>query len=105
MGLAVGKAHHFIFDGRAVPGADTFNNAAVLRRQMKVFPDDLMGPGVGVGGMTGHHGTVEGFGHIRESQRFFGTGLFLRFGKVDAALVDSGRGAGFKAEKFQTEVV
>ena len=105
MGFAVGKAHHLIFDGRAVPRADPFDDAAVLRRQMKVFPDDLMGAGVGVSGVTGHHGAVEGFGHIREGQRLGGTGLFLRFGKVDAALVHSRRGAGLEAEKFQTQII
>ena len=64
VGVAVGKSHHFIFNGGTITGADPFDNAAVHGGKVKILSNDVVGRGIGVGQMTGHHGTLEGRSHI-----------------------------------------
>ena len=91
------------FDAGAVPGTHTGNGAVVHGAPVQVFPDDPVGFLVGVG-QVANRGIVDG------SFRAEGEGLHpgisrlqLHFGKINAAPVDPGRGAGFEPAQGKTQ--
>ena len=98
----VGEAHHLRLDGRAVPGADTLDDAGVDGAAVKVLADDAVGLGVGIrqvadGAVLRHllRGEAEGQGRVV-------AGLHLHFAEVHAAAVDAGRRTGLEAAQGQS---
>ena len=52
--IPVGKAHHFVFDRRAIAWADPFDHASIHRATIEIITDHLMGFLVGVGDVARH---------------------------------------------------
>ena len=98
------KAHHLILNGGAVARADTLDHAAVQRAALDVIQNDLMGLGVRVGDPALHlvvHGCI---GQKAEGLQFAVrvAGLAFQLGKINAAAVHPGRGAGLEPAQRQT---
>ena len=97
----IGELHHLILDARTVPGADTFDLAAVQGRILQVLPDHLMGALIGVGHMA--HLTVPqpaGIGFKGEGHNGFVPLLDFQVGKVNGTLLDPGRGTGLETPQL-----
>ena len=60
MPLAVGKAHHFVFDGRTVARPDPQNLSAEKRRAVNVVADDPMRFGIRVYDVAGYERAIDG---------------------------------------------
>ena len=52
MTALIGKTDDFCFNARAVARAYTFDGSVEHAAPVKVVPNDLMGPGVGIGQVT-----------------------------------------------------
>ena len=52
--VTIGKAHHFVFDRRAVAWADTFDHASVHWATIEVIADHVMGFLIGMRDVTRH---------------------------------------------------
>ena len=100
--VLVGEAHHFVLNGRAVPGANPLNGAGEEGGTVQIGPDDVVGVLVGVGdpaadlvlpGLFGLEGEGDGFGVPH---------LDLQLGKVDGPGIDPGRGAGLEPAQGQS---
>ena len=102
--VLAGEAHHLILDGWAVARADTLDHAAVQRAALDVVQNDLVGLRVRVGDPAFHlvvHGCI---GQKAEGLQFAVrvAGLAFQLGKINAAAVHPGRGAGLKPAQRQT---
>ena len=98
------KAHHLIFNRRAVPRADTLNVPAVQRRAAQIVQDDLVGLRVGVSDVAVHLVVHRLVGHKAERLQQFVrvAGLAVQLAEVNAAAVYAGRGAGLEAAQRHT---
>ena len=102
--VLAGEAHHLILDGGAVARADTLDHAAVQRAALNVVQNDFMRLGVRVGDPAFHlvvHGCI---GQKAEGLQFAVrvAGLAFQLGKINAAAVHPGRGAGLEPAQRQT---
>ena len=52
--ITIGKAHHFVFDRRAVARTDTFDHACIHRTTIEVIADHVMGFLIGMRDVTRH---------------------------------------------------
>ena len=98
------KAHHLILNGRAVPGANPLNHAAIEWAALDVVQNDPVGLGVGVGDPAFDlvvHGCIR---QKAEGLQFTVrvAGLAFQLGEVDASPVDTGRGTGLEPTQGQT---
>ena len=100
----VREAGDLCLNGGTVPGPNALNDAAVHGGTVQILPDDPVGLLVGVGE------PADGPVH-RRGLRFKGEGhglgvpvLPLHFGKIHAAGVDPGRGAGFEPPEGEAHV-
>ena len=98
------KAHHLVLDGGAVTRADTLDHAAVQRAALDVVQNDLVGLRVRVGDPAFHlvvHGCI---GQEAEGLQFAVrvAGLAFQLGKINAAAVHPGGGAGLEPAQRQT---
>ena len=103
----VGKAHDFVFDGRAVARAEgVFDDTRVHRRLVDVDADDVVRTFVGAGDVAGDLARV--FGGIAEvgknGQRGV-AGLGFHAAVINGACVQARRGAGFHAGEGEGQVV
>ncbi len=103
MALLARKAHDLILDGRAVPGADALDHAAVQGAALDVVQNDLMGRRVGIGDPALHfivHGRV-----CQEAERLQlagrVAGLALQLGEINAPPVHPGRSTGLEPTQGQ----
>ena len=102
--VLAGEAHHLILNGGAVARADTLDHAAVQRAALDIIQNDLVGLGVRVGDPAFHlvvHGCI---GQKAEGLQFAVrvAGLAFQLGKINAAAVHPGRGAGLEPAQRQT---
>ena len=88
--LLVGKAHHLVLDGGAVPGPDALDHPGEQGGAVQVGPDNGVGGGIGVGQPA--HRPV-----LRRLRRLKGEGehplvprLYLHLGEIHAAGVHPG---------------
>ena len=102
--LLVGKAHHLVLDGGAVPGAHPLDHPGEQGGSVQVGPDHGVGGGVGVGEPA--HGPV-----LRRRLGLKGEGehlpvplLQLHLGEVHAAGVDPGGRARLEAAQLQPQL-
>ena len=102
--VLAGEAHHLVLNGGAVARADTLDHAAVQRAALDIIQNDLVGLGVRVGDPAFHlivHGCI---GQKAEGLQFAVrvAGLAFQLGKINAAAVHPGRGAGLEPAQRQT---
>ena len=104
MTVLAGEAHHLILNGGAVARADTLDHAAVQRAALDIVQNDFMRLGVRVGDPAFHlvvHGCI---GQKAEGLQFAVrvAGLAFQLGKINAAAVHPGGGAGLEPAQRQT---
>ena len=102
--VLAGEAHHLILNGGAVARADTLDHAAVQRAALDIIQNDLVGLRVRVGNPA-FHLIVQGcIGQKAEGLQFAVrvAGLAFQLGKINAAAVHPGRGAGLEPAQRQT---
>ena len=99
----VRKADDLILDGRAVARADALDLAAVERRAVEVFADDLVGFARGIGQIADRLIAGRPVGVERERDDLLLALLHLETGKVDRTAVDARRGAGLEPLQAQAE--
>ena len=54
MAVLIREFHHFILDGRTIPGTGPFDRAGKERRPVQIVPDDLVGRLICIGQPAGH---------------------------------------------------
>ena len=99
----VGKPHHLRLNGRAVPGADPLNDAAVNGAAIQILPDDPMGFLVGVGEVAYRPVLRRCFRLEAEGQGRGVTLLKLHFAEIHRPCVDPRRRSGLEPPQRQTQ--
>ena len=98
---------HLVLDGRTVAGAGTFNDACINRRPVQILTYDLMCFFIRIGQPAGNLFNLY-IGRIRrigERDHNTITGLDLHFGIIQRSSVHSGRGAGLKSAKRDSQML
>ena len=100
--VAIGKAHDFVFDRRAVTRADTFNHPGVHGAAIEVAADHLMGFLVGVRDIARYLARMLIRGsHKREDRHRVIAVLLRQHAKIDGACVNTRWSTRFQAAYAQ----
>ena len=104
MRVAIGEAHHFIFDRWAVARTDPFDHACVHRTAIEVIADHLMRLLIGMGDVAGHLlRMLRRVAHKRENRHRVVAILRRQHAEIDGAGVDARRRAGFQTADAQRQ--
>ena len=102
--VSVGKAHHFVFDRRAVTWANPFNHASIHWAAVEVIADHVMGFLVGMRDIARYLTRMLGrIAEERENGHWVIAMLLRQHAEVDSARVDTRRGAGFQTAHAQRQ--
>ena len=102
--VAPGEAVDFVFNGRAIARADTFDDAGVHGRAVQIGADDVVRARVRVGNPAGQlRRVLVGRAEKAEDRRRRVAGLFAQYGKINAAPVNARRRAGFQPSARSAE--
>ncbi|CCK13877.1 hypothetical protein BN126_4080 [Cronobacter sakazakii 680] len=102
--VAIGEAHHFIFDGRAIARADPFDNPRVHRAAIEVTADHVMGLLIGVRDVARHlTRMLIRRAHKREDRHWIVAMLLVEHAKIDSARVNTRRRSGFQTADAQRQ--
>ena len=103
--VAIGKAHHFVFDRRAVAWTDPFDHAGVHRAAIEVIADHIMGFLVGVRDVARHLlRMLCRIAHKREDRHWVITVLLRQHAEINGARINTRRRAGFQAADAQRQL-
>src|SRR5690606_22411128 len=97
MPVAFSEAIYFIFDGRTIPGPETFNSAGKHGRFFEPFFKCFMHRSIGVGDPATPLLGGDRYIGKREPSRLRVSPLFLHPCVIEAPAIDAGRGSGFHA--------
>ena len=102
--ITIGKAHHFIFDRRAIAWADPFDHASIHRATIEVIADDVVGFLVGVRHVARHLTRVlRDIAQEREHRHRVVAVLLAQYAEVDSPCVNARRRTGFQAADAQRQ--
>ncbi|CCJ83103.1 hypothetical protein BN134_3876 [Cronobacter dublinensis 1210] len=102
--VAIGEAHHFIFDRRAVARPDPLDNACVHRAAIEVIADHVMGFFVGVRDVARHLARMlTRRPHERKDRHWVVAMLLIEHAEIDSARIDTRRRPGFQATDAQRQ--
>ncbi|CDB93221.1 unknown [Acidaminococcus intestini CAG:325] len=99
MTALIGKTDDFCFNARAVARAYTFDGSVEHAAPVKVVPNDLMGPGVGIGQVTRNLLTFRNRADKGEIPHRFITVLRLGPRKINGPTVHTSRCTGLEAHE------
>ncbi len=103
--VTIGKAHHLVFDRRAVAWPDPLDHPGVHRAAIEVIADHVMGFLVGVGDVARHLARMlVNATHEREDRQRVITMLLGQNAKVNGTGVNTRRGSGFQAVYAQRQL-
>ena len=98
VGIALGEAHHLVFDGRAIARPHAFDDPGIHGRARQATADDLVGLFIGAGDETaGLFRLIFMAAHEGEHRPGLVAGLFFQHAEVHAAPVDARRRTGLEA--------
>ena len=100
--VLVGEPDDLGFDAGAVPGPHPFDHAVEHAAPVQVVPDDLMGPGIGVGQVAGHLIPGGDGAHEGEIPHPFIPVLGFHFGVVQGPGIHPGRSPGLEPHELET---
>ena len=103
MAFLVREAQNLRFNGRAVTGADTFDNAVGHRGAFHIVPQDFMGFFVGIGQITGNLLAGHFITHKGEVAAFLVTGLNFHLAVIEGARIYAGRRTRLKAHQLNAD--
>ena len=102
--VAIGKAHDFVFDRRAVAWTDPFDHPGVHGAAIEVIADHVMGFLVSVGDIARHlTRMLIGRSHKREDRHWVIAMLLRQHAEIDGARVNARRGSGFQPADAQRQ--
>ena len=105
MAVLFPELDHLVFNGGAVSGTGTFNDARIYGRPVQIGPDDVMSLFIGIGQIAGDLVDlyIPGIRGIGEGDNDRVSRLDLHFGIVQCPAVHSGRGPCLEAAESDTE--
>ena len=102
--VTIGKAHHFVFDRRAITWADPFDYASVHWAAIEVIADHLMGFFVGMRDVARYLLRVlRRVAHERENRHRVIAVLLGQYAEINGARIDTRRRAGFQTADAQRQ--
>ena len=102
--VAIGKAHHFVFDRRAVAWTDPFDHAGVHRAAIEVIADHVMGFFVGMRDIARYLlRMLCRIAHEREDRHWVITVLLCQHAEINGARVNTGWRTGFQTAHTQRQ--
>ena len=103
--VTIGKAHHFIFDRRAITWADPFDHAGVHWAAIEVAADHVMGFFIGVRDVARHLlRMLRRIAHEREHRHRVITVLLCQYAEINGTRINSRRRTGFQAAYAQRQL-
>ena len=104
MRVAIGEAHHLVFDRRTVARADPLDDPGIHWAAIEVIADHLVGLLVGIGDPAGNLlRMLRGIAHEREDRHRVVAMLRAEHRKIDSARVNARRRTGFQTADAQRQ--
>ncbi len=103
MAFFVGKADHFVLDGRTVPRTGCLDLAGVHRRAVQVRTDQLVGDGTGICNVTEHLRERDRIREDGEGPRSCVADRWLHLREIDGVPGDARRGTGLEPAESKSE--
>ena len=102
--VTIGKAHHLVFDRRAVARADPFDHASIHWAAIEVIADHVMGFLVGMRDVARYLlRMLSRIAHEREHRHRIITVLLRQHAEINGARVNTRRCTGFQAADAQRQ--
>ena len=102
--VTIRKAHHFVFNGRAVTRADPFDHTGIHRAAIEVIADHFMGFFIGVRDMARHlFRMLIRTAHEGEYRHRVVTELWCQLSKIDGPGVNTRRCSCFQTADTQRQ--
>ena len=102
--ITIGKAHHFVFDRRAVAWADPFDHASIHGAAIEVITDHVMGFLVGMRDVARYLlRMLCRIAHERENRHGVITVLLRQHAEINGARINTRRSTGFQAADAQRQ--
>ena len=102
--VAIGKAHDFVFDRRAIARSDPFDHSGVHRTAIEVIADHIVGFLVSVGDIARYLARMLIRGsHEREDRHRVIAMLLRQHAEIDGARVNTRRSTGFQTTYAQRQ--
>ena len=105
MPLAVRKAHHLVFDGRAIARTNAADFSAVQGGATDIRADDFVCFFICIDQMAGNHGAVYTFVLKTKGNDFRIARLFFKRGKIDCVAQDARRRSRLEAASGKAKPV